>query len=139
MDYVIDANVLISMLITGRASYYTLAKQFRFYIPSYALSELDEYQEVVFEQSRLQPVEVRDFARRLFFYLRMIPSLAIDAEYRERAETLTKYIDPKDQEYIALALQLDAVLLSRDKPLVTGVRKKGFRKVMLFNEFLKVV
>lgn len=139
MNYVIDANVLISMLITGRASYYTLSKHFGFYTPSYALLELHEYQEVVFEQSRLQPAEVRDFARRLFVHLRIIPSLAIDIEHREHAEKLTKNVDPKDQDYVALALQLDAVLLSRDKPLVAGVRKKGFKKVMLFGEFLKVV
>ena len=50
MDYVIDANVLISMMITGKASYYTLTKFFRFYIPDYALQELNEYQSMMFDQ-----------------------------------------------------------------------------------------
>ena len=137
MDYLIDANVVMSMLITGKASYYTLAKHFRFYLPSYALFELNEYKDVLFKQSRLQPSEVRDFARRLFPLLRIVPSLAIDPENHERAAMLTKSIDPKDQEYLALALQLDAVFLSRDKPLISGIKKNSFRNAMMFDEFLR--
>ena len=139
MDYVIDANVLISMLITGRASYYTLAKHFHFYLPSFALQELEEYQDVVFEQSRLQPGEVRRFARQLFPLLTITPTIAVDPDSRKQAEVLAKAIDPKDREYVALALQLSIPLLSRDKPLTAGLRKKGFRQVMLFSEFLEGV
>ena len=36
----------------------------------------------------------------------------------------------------ALSISLDIPLLTRDKPLYTGLRKKGFRNVLLFNEFL---
>ena len=137
MDYVIDANVLISMIITGKASYYTLTKFYRFYIPTYALQELDEYQTVIFEKSRLQATEVRDFARRLFPYLLIVPSFAIDPDNQRRAEQLIQNIDPKDQAYVALALQTEALLLSRDKPLVGGIRKQGFRQTMMFDQFLR--
>ena len=41
--------------------------------------------------------------------------------------------DPDD---IDLSISLDIPLLTRDKPLYTGLRKKGFRNVLLFNEFL---
>lgn len=137
MDYVVDANVLISMLITGKASYYTLTKFFRFYTPTYALHELDEYQSVIFEKSRLQADEIRSFAQRLFPHLRIIPSLAIDPDNQQRAEKLTQNVDPKDQAYIALTLQTNAVLLSRDKVLVGGVRKNGFRQAVMFDQFLR--
>lgn len=137
MDYVIDANVLISMLITGKASYYTLAKSFRFYIPAYALQEIDEYQSVIFERSRLQASEVRSFAQRLFPCLRIVPPLAITPNSQQKAEQITQNVDPKDQAYVALALQIKAVLLSRDKPLVSGIKKKGFKQVMMFDQFLK--
>ncbi|MGB3779055.1 MAG: PIN domain-containing protein [Tunicatimonas sp.] len=137
MNYVIDANVLISMLITSKASYYTLTKAFRFYAPTYALQEIDEYQSVIFEKSRLQATEVRDFARRLFPSLRIVPSFAIDPDNQRRAEQLIQDIDPKDQAYVALALQTEAVLLSRDKPLVDGIRKQGFRQAIMFDQFLR--
>jgi predicted nucleic acid-binding protein len=41
-------------------------------------------------------------------------------------------IDLKDAIYVALAMQLDLPLLTRDNPLYEGLRKQGFRKVMLF-------
>lgn len=43
IDYVLDANILMSMLISGKSSYLILAKHFRFNTPSYALLELEEY------------------------------------------------------------------------------------------------
>ena len=139
MDYVIDANVLMSMLITGKASYYTLTKFFRFYTPAYALHELDEYQRVVFDKSHLQATEARGFARRLFPYLRIVPDFAIDTDHQQRAEQLIQNIDPKDQAYVALAIQNKAILLSRDKPLIDGIKKRGFRQAMMFDQFLREV
>jgi predicted nucleic acid-binding protein len=53
-----------------------------------------------------------------------------------KAIELTKDIDIKDSSYIALAIELDCVLLTRDKPLIKGVKKKGFRKIMTFEGFL---
>ena len=139
MDYVVDANVLISMLISGRASYYTLAKSYRLYTPDYALLELETYRSVVLVKSSLQTTEVRSFMRRLFPWLRIIPSLAIDPDNLERAKRLTHRIDPKDEAYVALALQTGATLLSRDKALVNGVRKNGFRQIVMFDHFLREV
>lgn len=46
-------------------------------------------------------------------------------------------IDPKDIHYLALSLQLGFVLLTRDKPLQRGLRKQGYRNVVLFEDFLK--
>ena len=139
IDYVLDANILMSMIISGRSSHLALAKHFRFSIPFYALLELDEYWDVILDKSHLQEYEIRDFARQLFSYLSVLPAFAIEPENQARADDLTKSIDTKDREYVALALQLNAILLTRDKPLVRGLKKKGFRKIRLFDEFLRSV
>ena len=68
MDYVLDSNILMSLLISGRSSHLALAKHFRFSIPSYALLELDEYWNLVLTKSQLPEYEVRDFSRQLFSY-----------------------------------------------------------------------
>jgi predicted nucleic acid-binding protein len=137
MDYVIDANILMSMLISGKSSYLTLSRYYHFHLPAYALWELETYQDFVFAKSRLQPQQIRDFARDLFFRLKVYPALVIEPEKLAQADTLTSNIDRKDRDFLALALQLDLVLLSRDKPLVKGVKKKGYKKIRLFDEFLK--
>ena len=48
-------------------------------------------------------------------------------------------IDTKDVDYLALAIQLGQVLLTRDKPLYSGLRREGFRQIMMFDEFLSGV
>ena len=46
-------------------------------------------------------------------------------------------IDPKDITYLAVALQFDLVLLTSDQRLAAGLKKKGFRKVMLWEDFIR--
>ncbi len=69
IDYIVDANVLISMLISGRSSYHTIAKYYYFYTPSFALTEMDKYQDTIFLKSKLQPEELRGYAYRLFSHI----------------------------------------------------------------------
>jgi predicted nucleic acid-binding protein len=56
-----------------------------------------------------------------------------------KSQRLLEKIDLKDISYVALAMQLDLILLTRDNLLHEGLRKQGFRKVMLFDDFLKTL
>ena len=49
---------------------------------------------------------------------------------------LLNTIDLNDTAYVALAMQLELPLLTRDKILFEGLKKQGFRKVLLFKDFL---
>ncbi|MDX2248031.1 MAG: PIN domain-containing protein [Bacteroidia bacterium] len=60
-------------------------------------------------------------------------------EIIDKTEILLEKIDPKDMAYVALAMQLDLPLLTRDNPLYEGLRKQGFRKVILFENFLRTL
>lgn len=79
---------------------------------------------------------MQQFAFFVFNQVSVIPRIAISDEAVFKAIDLTEDIDIKDSSYIALAIELDCVLLTRDKPLIRGVKKKGFRKIMTFEEFL---
>lgn len=54
-----------------------------------------------------------------------------------KALDLVKDVDIKDVSYVALSMQLNLVLLTRDKKLISGIKKKKYNKIMLFDEFLK--
>lgn len=137
MDYVLDANVVMSMLISGKATYKLLLTSFRFYVPEYLLHELSEYESVMRIRSRLKGGDWDAFARQVFNELRVIPSFLISETNRQQAQRLTAGVDVDDSEYVALATELNLTLLTRDEPLHTGLQKKGFRKVQLFSEFLR--
>lgn len=92
-EFVVDANVLISILISGKASYKLILSFLDLFTPDFALALI-------------------------------------------KATELARDIDIKDVSYIALAIQLDLILLTRDKKLLQGLKRKGFRKVMLFEDLL---
>lgn len=48
----------------------------------------------------------------------------------KRARDLTEDIDIKDVSFVALTIELGAVLFTGDKKLYKGLKKKGFMDVM---------
>jgi predicted nucleic acid-binding protein len=61
----------------------------------------------------------------------------VNDENLKKAATLTRDIDFDDVWFVALSLEYNLTLLTRDEKLFKGLRKKGFEKIMLFDQFLK--
>ena len=55
-----------------------------------------------------------------------------------KAFHLCKDIDEKDTAYLALAIEFDIELVSKDEELVAHLRGKGFQKVITLTEFFKL-
>ncbi|MCB9337837.1 MAG: DNA-binding protein [Lewinellaceae bacterium] len=136
-DFILDANILISMMISGKSAYKPFLAYFNFYTPEYSLGEISKYQDVIFEKSRLKPDELRQYIMMVFEQISVVPKLVLTSQSIQKAIELSEGIDQKDAGYLALSFQVDTVLLTRDKPLYHGVRAKGFRKILLFDDFLK--
>ena len=47
MDLIIDANVLMSILISGKASYRPILTFYNFILPDFALVEIEKYRDVL--------------------------------------------------------------------------------------------
>lgn len=88
---------------------------------------------------KFSDAELARFTLALFEQITVVPSLVIDQKALTTAQELCTDIDIKDSSYVALSLQLGFPLITRDKPLFTGLRKKGFREVMLFESFLQAI
>jgi len=138
-QFVVDANILISILISGKSSYKPILSFLDFFTPDFALEEIEKYRPVIFEKSKLKADELRQFAFFVFNEVTVVPNFVISDEAIVKATELVQNIDIKDISYTALALELDFVLLTRDKKLVQGLKRKGFRMVMLFEDFLKTL
>ena len=87
----------------------------------------------------MQKYELINFSYSVFSEITILPNYVMDEYAIEKAVELTRNIDIKDVSYIALALQLDLPLLTRDKKLISGIKKKKFRKIMLFDDFLRSI
>lgn len=139
MEYVLDANVLFSSLMSGKSAYKLLFQNFRFYSPDYVFLELSAYQTVVLQKTKLDPAQFQAYCTAIFSRLTVLPNLVIGEGARVKAVALCKDIDEKDAPYVALAIALDIPLLTADKKLVDGLRKKKFKDVILFQDFIQKI
>ena len=136
-DYVLDANIVMSILLSGKADYRPILAFFNFILPDFVMVEVEKYSNVIKSKSRLKETELLLWTYFVFSQLTILPQYALQPESLIKAEALLENVDLKDVAYVALAMQLDLPLLTRDKPLYHGLRKQGFRKVQLFENFLK--
>jgi predicted nucleic acid-binding protein len=136
-DYILDANVLMSMLISGKSFYKILLKEYTFLSSDFAFVEIEKYEDAIRNKTKIDKENFRQFSYFLFSHVHFIPTLLIEEGAKSKAKILVQDIDPKDVAYVALAIQLNLTLLTRDIKLYDGLRKKGFRNVQLFESFLK--
>ena len=54
MNFVIDANILMSMLISGKASYKPLLSYYDFILPDFVLIEIEKYKNVLKSKTKMQ-------------------------------------------------------------------------------------
>ncbi len=137
MDYVIDANILMSILISGKASYKPFLTNYNFILPDFVLVEIDKYKDLLKSRTKMQKYEFLQWSYFVFSKITILPEYVLSQESIEKSEKLLDKIDLKDISYVALAIQLDLQLLTRDKPLYEGLQKLKFRRVTLFEDFLK--
>jgi predicted nucleic acid-binding protein len=139
IDFVIDANVLMSMLISGRGGYRPVLSFNNFILPDFALIEIEKYKDILKNKTKMSQNQFTEWTYFVFSELTILPQYVLAQEIVEKSEILLEKIDLKDISYVALAMQLDLPLLTRDNPLYEGLRKQGFRKVMLFEDFLRTL
>ncbi len=136
-DFILDANVLMSMLISGKAIYKSLLKEYTFFSSDFAFIEIEKYQEMIQNKTKIDTENFRNFSYYLFTHIHFMPTYLIENEVKQQAIKLVEGIDTKDVAYVALSIQLDLSLITRDIPLYEGLRIKGFRNVQLFDVFLR--
>jgi len=135
-SYVIDVNILFGGLISRKKFYEDLFLRYRFYVPDFALLELQKYKEVIRKQLTKHQADFEKFALMIFSNLNVIPDFLLNNQTIEKAEELCKDVDIKDSMYVALAIFMNLTLITRDKPLYNHLKSKGFEDVIMFDEFI---
>jgi predicted nucleic acid-binding protein len=138
-DFVIDANVLMSILISGKAGYRPILTFNNFILPDFALIEVEKYKDILKAKTKMSEPQFTEWTYFVFAQLTILPQYILEQSILAKSERLLEKIDLKDISYVALAMQLGLLLLTRDNPLYEGLRKQGFRKVMLFDDFLRTL
>lgn len=136
--FVIDANVLFSFLISGHDHYLHFITDNQIYLPDFALEEIQLYQERIMKRTRLDKNMFSRFTLAIFENLTIVPNMLVSMQSYYQAFRLCRFIDPKDVSYVALAIEMNVPLLTRDKSLAMGLRQQGFATVMTLDELFQV-
>jgi predicted nucleic acid-binding protein len=136
-DFVLDTNVIMSMLISGKSSYKPIVMFNRFVTIDYLFNEIDEYKMTIFNKTKLERNQLIEYTNQILSKITVLPRYVVNDENLKIAATLTKDVDFDDVWFVALSLEYNLTLLTRDEKLFKGLRKKGFEKIMMFDQFLK--
>lgn len=137
--YVTDANVLFSCLLSGNEKYKRIFKECRLYLPDFALSEIQEHQEEILSKTKIPSSDLRAYTLAVFDYLIVVPNFLITTQNYLAAFRLCKDIDEDDTAYLALSIEFDLPLLTNDRILAEGLRRKGYTNVITLTELFDML
>ena len=128
MRLIVDTNILISSLIKDSITREILLLPFMdFYLPEFALEEVEAHKTKIGKLSGLSPDEIDFFLDLLLENISIIPAQAI-RPYLKEAERIIGDIDPGDIPFIALALAVD-----NDGIWTNDKHFKKARKIKIWN------
>jgi len=114
MKYVVDANIILSGLISDSMTRRLLVDlEDDLLTPAYVHDEIGKYTEMVSEKSGLPPAEVEELIEMLFKRIDVV-SRPVVLESLQEAARIMRDTDPDDAVYLAAALERDAQLWSDD-------------------------
>ncbi len=96
----------------------------------YLYIEIFDKKEKIIKYSGLEEKEVLELLYLVLKNIQFINENQISETSWKRARDLTEDIDIKDVSFVALTIELGAVLFTGDKKLYKGLKKKGFMDVM---------
>ena len=130
MNFVVDANIVISVLIsptgvTAKVFFQHLSSSI-LYAPHYLLTELYDKKPKIMKVTGYSSEQYMDLLHYISRKIEFIEEEIIPESIRLNAFELVKGIDEGDTPYVALAQYLQLKIWTGDKELTKGLAKKGF-------------
>ena len=129
-----DTNILFASLLAPNAKIRGILERrdLRFYTPNFLAIEIFKHKERILNKSKASEDEIYELLYKLFSRVTFISEETITTGNFLQAYKLCGDVDEKDTPFVALALELEGELWTRDKELKRGLGKKGFD--LFFNE-----
>lgn len=126
---IIDTNILFSILI-GKNKVLRdalfLRKHTTYYCCRFAIVELFKYKERILKYSLYIENEFLEALHQILLRIIFFDEASITYDSRVKASQLCKDIDEKDIPFVALTIEVNGLLWTKDKKLKLGLKEKGF-------------
>ena len=125
---IVDTNIILSYLHTQNPKILGIIDDddTQIYTPNYLIYEFIKHQPRIMAKSKLDNAEYAELIGFLLSRLYFINIRDIDFVNISHTLRLCSDVDENDTMFIALALQLNCPLWTRDGVLQSGLRERGF-------------
>jgi predicted nucleic acid-binding protein len=130
MKVVIDANILFAALRATNRHFrrFLYLSEYSFFAPKFLIVEIFEHKERIVTKSKSSPQEVYEYLDDVLQKITFVSNDYISLENYIEAFHLCKDADEDDTPFVALTLELNADLWSKDDILKAHLRNKGFHR-----------
>ncbi len=142
MKIVVDSNIVFSAILNTRSNIGQLiingSSHFDFYTIALLKEEILNHQQKIQTISGFSEDKFNEIFQLIIHKIKFIDDLLISDKLLNDSFKLVENIDENDALFVALANHLRCKLWTGDKRLITGLRKKGFSKIITTEELLEL-
>ena len=131
---VVDTNILFSSLRAKNSRLRQVLERVdcRFYTPNFLMVEIFKHKERILRKSKATEDEVYEILYQTLHKITFVNEETISLGNFIEAYKLCSNVDENDTPFVALTIELEGELWTRDDTLKRGLIKKGFNS--FFNE-----
>ena len=130
MIIVVDTNIVFSAIINGRGVIgdilFNSPTHYTFFSSEFMIDEISRYEDKLIKSSKLPLNKFKEAKASVLSQIELISEEIISLKNWEKAYSLTFEIDKNDTPFVALALELEAILWTGDKKLINGLKNLDF-------------
>jgi predicted nucleic acid-binding protein len=125
---IVDTNILfMSLRARGTKIRDTFAQEgYRFYAPNFLVTEIFKHKGKLLQQTQATEDEVNEFLAKSLRNIHFVNETFVSVGSYIEAYRLCGDVDEKDTPFVALTLELEGELWTRDQQLIQGLTRKGF-------------
>jgi predicted nucleic acid-binding protein len=125
---VVDTNIIFKALRSQYSKYRDIfdKSDLEFYCPNYLITEIFKHKERILKASKANDDEVYELLEKTLQRINFINEEFISLGNLIHAHRLCLDIDEKDTLFVALSLEFNAALWTKDEVLKNGLIPKGF-------------
>jgi predicted nucleic acid-binding protein len=125
---IVDTNILfISLRAKGGKMREILSRSdHKFYAPNFLIAEIFKHKDKLIQSSSASADEINEFLTKSLHNIHFVNEGLIGIGNFVEAYRLCGDVDEKDTPFVALTLEMEGELWTRDKKLVEGLTRKGF-------------
>ncbi len=130
---IVDTNILFAAMRSANSPMRAVLgrSDLSFYAPNFLVVEIFKHKEKILRRSKASEEAIYEFLHQLLSKIQFVNEEHIALGNIVEAYRLCKDVDEKDTIFVALTLELEGELWTRDEALKTGLIKKGFNSFFM--------